>query len=360
MSVYIRNGQFYADYYVDGKRVRKKLDAADGREAKKKFRELVKTEHREITREKKKRERHGEMQKRDIINLIPGGSRGCPSNPGVFLKVPIEDFLVRFNNYTAVERAKETQYRYQIAMRYLQEIQPIKYLQDITPAALENYKRELLKQGKKSENINRLLQALKTMMRIAERWKLIQKQDWELVKKFKQKKGRVVFHTENELQAMLKAVPAWYRLIIKLGARAGLRRGEMAELRWEDIDFEHNQIYVRANKTENYRYVPISADLKEELEKTPRSRDGFVVQPIGECPRSSRYFITAAFIKKLKILGFKTFPHKLRHTFASHLVQKGVELYTVSKLMGHSSIEMTEIYAHLAPQTLQQAIKVLP
>ncbi len=357
MSVYVRNGQYYADYYADGKRVRKKLDAIDGKDAKKKFRELVRTEQKEISRERKKRERHGEMQKRDIMTLPTGG---CPSDPGKFLKVPIEDFLVRFNNYTAVERAKETQYRYKIAVRYLQEMQPIKYLQDITPYALENYKGQLLRQGKKTENINRLLQALKTMMRIAERWKLIPKQDWTLVSKFKQKKGRVVFHTEQELQEMIKAVPDWYRLIIKLGARAGLRRGEMAELRWEDIDFENNQIYVRANKTENYRYVPISADLKEELEKTPRSRDGFVVPQIGECPRSSRYFITAAYAKIMKKLGFKSFPHKLRHTFASHLVQKGVELYTVSKLLGHSSMEMTEIYAHLAPQTLQQAIKVLP
>lgn len=357
MSVFIKNGHYYADYYAEGKRIRKKLNATDGKDAKKKFRELVRTEQRKISREKKKREKHGEMQKRDIMALTPGRA---PSTPGVFLKVPIEDFLVRFNDYTAVERAKETQYRYKIAMRYLQEIQPIKYLQDITPPALENYKRELLRQGKKSENINRLLQALKTMMRIAERWQLIQKQDWTLVSKFKQKKGRVVFHTEPELQEMIKAVPDWYRLIIKLGARAGLRRGEMAALRWEDIDFEHNQIYVRANKTENYRYVPMSQDLKEELAKTPRGKDGFVVQSPGECPRTSRYFITAAYAKIMKKLGFKSFPHKLRHTFASHLVQKGVELYTVSKLLGHTSIEMTEIYAHLAPQTLQQAIKVLP
>jgi integrase len=357
MSVYRRGGQFYADYYADGKRIRKKIEAADQKEAKKKFRQLVKSEQRKITREKEKREKNGEMQRKDIMSLTPGRA---PSTPGVFLKVPIEDFLIRFNNYTAVERAKETQYRYKIAMRYLQDIQPIKYLQDITPTVLENYKRQLLKQGKNAENINRLLQALKTMMRIAERWKLIEKQDWALVKRLKQKKGRVVFHTENELQAMLKAVPAWYRLIIKLGARAGLRRGEMAELRWEDIDFEHNQIYVRANKTENYRYVPISADLKEELEQTPRSKDGFVVSPIGDCSRSSKYFITAAYSKLMKSIGFKSFVHKLRHTFASHLVQKGVELYTVSKMMGHSSIEMTEIYAHLAPQTLQEAIKMIP
>ena len=52
--------------------------------------------------------------------------------------------------------------------------------------------------------------------------------------------------------------------------------------------------------------------------------------------------------------------HKLRHTFASQLVQNGVELYTVSKLLGHSSIQMTEIYAHLAPRTLHKAVMNLP
>jgi site-specific recombinase XerD len=52
--------------------------------------------------------------------------------------------------------------------------------------------------------------------------------------------------------------------------------------------------------------------------------------------------------------------HTLRHTFASHLVQAGVDLYSVSKLLGHSSIKMTEIYAHLAPKTLQEVIKRLP
>ena len=134
----------------------------------------------------------------------------------------------------------------------------------------------------------------------------------------------------------------------------------MAALRWEDVDFEKNEIYVRANKTENFRFVPMSEDLRKELQDQPGDHAGFVVPEPRECPRDSRYFITAAYCKMMKKLGFKSFPHKLRHTFASHLVQKGVELYTVSKLMGHSSLEMTEIYAHLAPKTLQKAITALP
>ena len=66
--------------------------------------------------------------------------------------------------------------------------------------------------------------------------------------------------------------------------------------------------------------------------------------------------MTAFYRQIAKEAGVKSFIHKLRHTFASRLVQNGTNLYTVSKLLGHSRIQMTEIYAHLAPDTLQAAV----
>ena len=71
-------------------------------------------------------------------------------------------------------------------------------------------------------------------------------------------------------------------------------------------------------------------------------------------------YLTIHYAQIAKSCGVDSFLHKLRHTFASQLVQNGVELYTVSKLLGHSSIQMTEIYAHMAPPTLHRAIAKLP
>ena len=70
----------------------------------------------------------------------------------------------------------------------------------------------------------------------------------------------------------------------------------------------------------------------------------------------SQYFIN----KILKKVGLRGSLHTLRHTFASHLVQNGVDLYTVSKLLGHSSINTTEIYAHLSPNSFKSALCKLP
>ncbi len=52
--------------------------------------------------------------------------------------------------------------------------------------------------------------------------------------------------------------------------------------------------------------------------------------------------------------------HTLRHTYASHLVQRGISLYVISRLLGHSSIKTTEIYSHLSPENFHDAVKLLP
>jgi len=77
--------------------------------------------------------------------------------------------------------------------------------------------------------------------------------------------------------------------------------------------------------------------------------------------RKSGARISKLFTKYLREAGYgKEFTfHSLRHTFASHLVQNGVSLYIVSKLLGHSDIKVTEIYSHLSPETFHDAVSLL-
>ncbi len=328
-----RTGMKYADYTVGGKRRRVSLHTKNNQVAIMKAAKLA-----------------------DDKDALKSG------------KVPFEAFFIRFMEYLQATRKKGTITHYMHAFDMLKKFRPIKYLDDITPSLLDEiaiHEKAKIK-STNAPGLNRRIRALKTAMRQAEFWDLIPPQNWRKVSQFKEKRGRVDFYTPEEIKQMLMYLPS-YRLVILLGCQAGLRRGEMANLKWQDVDFKNNQIYIPPNKTENYRYVPLATDLKKELEKQQKkAKTEFVLEALGECPRNSNYFLTAAFKKALKDSPFNRKGkgigslHILRHTFASHLVQAGVDLYKVSKLLGHQSIQMTEIYAHLAPQDLKSAVTKLP
>ena len=277
-------------------------------------------------------------------------------------KLPLDAFLVRYRAFLQASRKPGTIQYFELGLKKLLAFRHIDYLSDITPALLDEFaitQKNQLK-GSFAAGLNRCVRALKTAMRQAEFWDLIPPQNWRKVSKFKESKGRVEFHTPAEIKQILKIFNKDWQLVVLLGCRAGLRRGEIAALKWADVDFKNNQFYVSPNKTEKHRYVPISADLRKALQAAKKGKNIYVINVGDPKKRDSQYFLTAYYLKATKDLPFKCRLHKLRHTFASHLVQQGVDLYRVSKLLGHSSIKMTEIYAHLAPADLKTAIEKLP
>ncbi len=332
MGIYKRSGVWYANYFDEhGKRCRPSLYTKDKRIAEIKFAEL--------------------RQKTKTIKDISYAPN-----------LTFDDFLLKFESFIKAEKAPSTQARFRIAIRYLREVKRIDFLSDITPELLQTLKERLVNQNKGAHGINRDISALKTMMRTAEKWKLIGKQEWSLLSKIRTPRGRIEFHNEEEIKKLIEAAPSFdWELVIRLGARAGLRRGEIAMLRWQDVNFKEHQIYVAPNKTDMHRFVPISEDLYKALNVAKkRAKTPFVINIGEEHSRKTKDYLTSYYKKIAKSAGVKSFLHKLRHTFASHLVQAGVDLYSVSKLLGHSSINMTEIYAHLAPKTLKDAVSRLP
>ena len=279
-------------------------------------------------------------------------------------KALLSAFLARLDTYTQATRKDNTQYRYKLAWREFLNWRNFKYLDQITPAVLDEYAVFCKSQLKKptAAGLNRKIQAIKTSMRQAEFWELLPPQNWRKVSKFKQSKGRVEYHTPKEIKEILGIFNTAWRLVVLLGCRAGLRRGEIANLKWADVDFKNNQLYIAPNKTEKHRFIPIADDLRKALEKAKQSRkkEIYVINVGDTSHRDDPNYLSAYYRKATADLPFDCFLHKLRHTFASHLVQAGIDLYRVKNLIGHTSITMTEIYAHLAPTDLKAAIKSLP
>lgn len=311
-----------------------------------------------------KRKRVSLGTKNNQIALIKAAKFADNKNAKDTGRVPFEAFLERYRTYLSATHRPASIKKFEHGLKKFQSFKQVKYLDEVTPALLDECA-VTLKTNLKSKyapGLNRDIRAVKTAMRQAEFWDMIPPQNWRKVSKFKEVKGRVEYHTPDEIKQILAIFNPNWQLAIRLGFQAGLRRGEMAMLKWKDIDFKNNQIYVAPNKTEGHRFVPIVPQLRKALQdaKKRAQKGAEFVLNMGE-DRSSPYYLSAFYTKETKEkLPFKCGLHKLRHTFASHLVQNGVDLYRVSKLMGHSSIKMTEIYAHLAQADLKSAVKSLP
>lgn len=150
----------------------------------------------------------------------------------------------------------------------------------------------------------------------------------------------------------------WHLPEFEIAVNTGMRPSEMFELRWHDIDFERRQISLLKTKTGKPRHIPINTACLwalKQLRERPLSK-GFVFgHEDGSQVIGHRWFEEAAKEAGLDICWYEA----TRHTFASRLVMAGVDLRTVADLMGHSTIQMTMRYAHLAPQHQLEAVERL-
>ena len=147
-----------------------------------------------------------------------------------------------------------------------------------------------------------------------------------------------------------------------LAMNTGMRRGEIFQLEWGSVDFSLKQIKVKAMsaKSGKSRDIPLNAEAFQTLIawRNETSSTGLVFpspitnQALDNIKRSWSRLITRAGINDLRF-------HDLRHHFASKLVMAGVDLNTVRELLGHSSIDMTLRYAHLAPEHKAAAVALL-
>ena len=134
----------------------------------------------------------------------------------------------------------------------------------------------------------------------------------------------------------------------------GCRKGEMLNLKWDDVDMKNGIIAIKGTKTKYDRYIPISEALRGILEGIERNQDSLYVfnnngAKIGDFKRSFHTACRNARLKHLRI-------HDLRHVFASKMVMNGTSLYITGELLGHKTTQMTKRYSHLVPETLKKAV----
>lgn len=178
---------------------------------------------------------------------------------------------------------------------------------------------------------------------------------------------RVRSLSREEADGLLSALAAknvQTRDIVLLSLYAGLRLGEVFNLKWADIDREHGIIHVKDAKSGESRTAYITEPIKEMLRRRMSEgpgRDELVFKDrkggkIRELSNTFQHTVDAmGFNKGIIDRRDKVIGHTLRHTFASWLAMEGVPIVTIQRLMGHRSIEMTLRYAHLSPSHEREA-----
>lgn len=302
-------------------------------------------------------------------------------------RITIPAFVKKFLDYSKTNHRTATTKRYRAALEnfqvFIEEKAKIKYLSQISAQTVEEYKiwrksvpvsknghpvgrvkKSSINTGAKSYTINFELMTLKTVFNLAVKWNYLSVNPASGIKKLKTEDSkRRRFLDEKECRLLLSNSSEEFYPVFFTFLHTGMRRGELVNLEWTDLNFRKREINIQIKpfwkpKTRE-RTIPMSKALAQLLKKHLRISNFVFTNKLGtklniNAPR--KHLIDVAKIANIPDL---TEIHALRHTFISRLIEKGVDLPTVQKIVGHNDIQTTMIYTHQTTSHVKEAIEKL-
>ena len=270
----------------------------------------------------------------------------------------VEEFWEEYlDGYARSHKRPRAVMRTEVAWRQLTEFTQAERLGDIAKSDIEAFKVHRKKQGNADQTVNNALREIKAVYNRGIAMELYTGANPVIgVKLYPIAKTMPKFHTEAELGRLLLAAEARGRTlkrVVLLCAWAGLRKNELANVRWEWMDFDNPEgpvIHVKRFegfeiKDHEDRSIPMSKRIYAEF-LPDRKETGFIFESSSRSEGKSiyRYDPKKSMIAALKDAGLALESpfQRLRHTFGSLLVQRGVSIFKVSKWMGHYSVQVTE------------------
>lgn len=226
-------------------------------------------------------------------------------------------------------------------------------------------------------SVNRELQALRHMLNKAVEWGMLEENPFSRFKEspfFKEMNDRIRFLGEDEIRKLLEVSPPYLANIIRAAIFTGLRKGDLLNMKWEDIDLERGLLFFREEKKRGKLGIkPLNNDMIALLMAIPKGKSEYVFNgPIPREKGEEKYIALPdpngtllrdtkrSFRSALKKAGIKDFHfHDLRHTSASYLVMRGASLKAVQEHLGHTSIAMTQRYSHLSGDFQREQVNLL-
>ena len=262
---------------------------------------------------------------------------------------------------------------YSVFNTHLRQTLGPKPLMELTNPVLDVWVREQVLAGLKRSTINKHINMINRMLKLARHWGHIPFDSTQhspikplLLGDYNQR-----FLSEQEIERLIKACRAsthpFLLHFIQLLLLTGARKGEARTAVWRDIDFAKRIWTVPKSKNGRSRRIVLNTAAIAVLHDTRATSERLMLPVVPAAsvftnPKTRKAY-NSFYLSWYAVRGVAGLDdvriHDLRHTFASVLINKGASIYEVQRLLGHSSVQMTQRYAHLAPNTLADCAEIV-
>jgi len=228
---------------------------------------------------------------------------------------------------------------------------------------------DLVEQGLSQTTVNRKLATLRSFYKFLMRSKIIQKDPTYKLKSLKSPKKLPEFLQETTIESVLEEevyAPTFEgqrdRMVLEFLYLTGVRLSELTSLKWKDIHLYEEQVKV-LGKRQKERIIPLTKSLQRNITNYKQvveaqfnrveGEDYFIRSSKGEKAYPMLIYRIVKHYLDLFAQNSKRSPHLLRHTFATHLLNKGADLNAVKDLLGHANLAATQVYTHNSMEKLK-------
>ncbi|MCL2063502.1 MAG: tyrosine-type recombinase/integrase [Candidatus Cloacimonetes bacterium] len=236
------------------------------------------------------------------------------------------------------------------------------HFSEISSDLVRFYLVKLFKENISSRSISRKLSSLRMFFKYLILFDIVTTNPMKSLKNPKYSKKLPLFFSQSEIMNLCDLPDVETisgirdKAMFELFYSSGLRISELVDLKIQDIDFTKKVITI-LGKGRKKRVVPLTEIALEYLLKYNKVRDYnidyfFQTKKKKSFTRGKIYYIVKKYINQLSLrAGYS--PHTIRHSFASHLLNNGADLFAIKEMMGHSSLATTEVYTHISPDVLR-------
>ncbi|MFZ1288897.1 MAG: site-specific integrase [Melioribacteraceae bacterium] len=302
--------------------------------------------------------------KKDAVKVFKSFNINSIKKNKIPSSIKLKDLIWKFLIYSENYHTWKTTLQYKTTFNFL-----IKFLGNVSISAIKTFQidefvqhriRKVSLHAGRKDLIN-----IKAAFNWGTKMEIIESNPAKNLKRINPPEKLPMFFTKDEYDKLIEVIDnPILKSIVEIAVNTGMRQMEILSLRWSQVNLKDNFVILNnqnhITKGKKVRTIPLNNKCINVFEELLKSKTCEFIFNLNGKQIKQDYVVKnyKRYLKKVEINPKLNF-HSLRHTFASWLVQKGVSIYQVSKLLGHADIKTTEIYAHLRAEDLRESVEML-